>query len=288
MTRGCRSQRAVLAYHDGSLPVAAQKRLELHLRKCARCTSELARLEETDALFSRCRPSVSLLAPDQAQELFREALLRSGAGVQPTRFGGWRWRWQAAALVLAVAASGALAIRMSGRNPVETAAGPVENPSTLTAVGPKFDEPTLSAHVVQVKHRHGSAGVARHYRGRRGLRFAHRFTTRSRRLVHRPAKDAPTVELLPSTPLDDALEPQLMVSVTRLQPLVNLIVTHSQAEVPGFARAEALEITPTGKQIVTAVTVSTCLPESQEATPEQQDQDQSDLEDQEERGDEQH
>lgn len=259
MSGPCPRQRELRAFHDGSLAPAQRLRLESHLRECSECATHLTQMEAVDTLLLRCRPQQPQLEPEESQELFRRALQASGVATRGRRWGFWRWQLASVAMVTMIISglawrAGAGSKDLAQLPTVPAQPGIHETPAPVQV---SRDTPNTSEKpVLTVRHRDGIRFVlARPARWKRHRFWAGRPSAIGK---SRPAA-APLPLARPAEGTEEALEPVLLVSVTR-PPALSVTVTQAAVEAPGYARAESLELTPTGRQVVTSATVSSCAP----------------------------
>jgi hypothetical protein len=243
------------AFHDGSLAGAARATLERHLDGCRQCAGELRALEETDALLSRCRTPAPVLDPADAQELFRSALVASGVTpITGRRMGVWRWRFAGAVVLLALGAS---ASGLVGRSQAaRSGAGVVAQIAPDETVLIATDEPVVLAPLQEaarlpVRRLVATRRVRRH---RRPARCSQALVAASAPV--RSPDDTPAPQIW-----EEADEPTLFVAVQRPPVVIQVALTQSGTETPGYAQAMSIRYEPDGGQVVTRATASSCAPE---------------------------
>jgi hypothetical protein len=231
------------AYHDGSLDGRAVESLEVHLRDCSECASELRRMGEVDALLTRTRSAVPAVPAEDASRIFAIAVARSGI---QRRNGAFGWRIAGVAALTLCAAPWLLTRSGVG---VTSITGPrqmqAETRSSVPLVWSQVPQASNAIEPLSTAARAEEAPARRPKRAR---------TRRNRVLAaHRPSHS------LADRPAEPARMSTLLVTVTQAEvaPLV-VLVTEASSEQAGFARAEATLVSPTGEQVFTQATVSTC------------------------------
>lgn len=247
-------------YHDGSLDDRGRQWLERHLQKCARCSRELQRLAETDALLACVRLATPELTPMERDQLLRVALAASNAS---RRHAGWfpRWRLATAALFLAGSISGITSQHQpTGRRHQVSAAGPPSISIKLLAT----NNPDISEQVRKDPLILQAAPKGRRH-GRPHSRRQRACPPKSPSALEQPVEtlaawsaesqktDFAPEELAPA-------EPQLLVLATHTAPALTVNVSVSSTDQLGYAKAVSITVTPTGTHVETQATVSSCIP----------------------------
>lgn len=263
MIGGCPRREELPAFHDGGASAALRGSMERHLLVCRECADRLAQMEAVDALLLRCRPHPEPLEAGEAKALFQRAVSASGVKTRARGWGSWRWQRQIAGLAAVGIAVAVLAHGMGGARP-EVAGLPAEGEQPGTRMSSTPAGFVRERNPGEVEQGPTAAPVARprlQWAASRRKR-AHRwggFRPRRKLRLAAPLPDTAPVEAR----TEESPEPVLLVSVTH-PPALSVTVTQADPGLPGFARAEALELTPTGNQVLTAVTVSSCAIQSPE------------------------
>jgi len=256
----CPMERLVCRYHDGSLSGWPRRRLEQHLQACGACNRRLREWEEADVLIARARPVVAGLAPAERDQLFRTALAASTASV---RRNAWLRRWRlAASLALVAGIAGGLMgqHRTTAHGIASAARGVVSSPEQLRQTGDlaipdQFSSVKIDVHIPSKTRRRGRRRLAR-----RPARFRtpQPLGVSSGMDQLALASEAPSSEDTRVNWMPD--EPQLLVVAARVTPALTIEVNRSSSDQPSFAQATATTVTPSGAQVVTQTTISSCTP----------------------------
>jgi hypothetical protein len=250
-------------YHDGSLDGKERRRLKRHLQECVLCSRRLRELEETDALLSRARLPVAGLAPADRDQLFRAALAASNSGFHPS---AWQRRWRlATSLAVVAGVFGGLAWQHQttalGIASVPDSAGSAVVHRVVTAAPVLTKQPPASR--VEL---HASIETPRHARRRLRRR------TLWARIPRQTEESAESAGVVLTASSDDqgwagdatkeweSAQARLLVVATRTAPVSTLNVTVSSSNLPGYAQATFTTVTPSGAQVVTQATISSCMP----------------------------
>lgn len=253
-------ERLLCRYHDGSLSGWPRRCLEQHLQACGACNRRLRVWEETDARIARVRPVVAGLAPAECDQLFRVALAASTTGVPRNP---WLRRWRLAASLALVAgiAGGLMGQHRTTAHGIASAAhGVGSTPEQLRQIGVlatpvQFSSVEVEAHTPNETRRHGRRRVA----GRRARVRAPQPPGVSSGMDQLAlASELPSSGETWASWMPD--EPQLLVVAARVTPPLTIEVNRSFSDQPSFAQVTSTTVTPSGAQVVTQATISSCMP----------------------------